>query len=295
MGQVDNRFHSIGIFDSGVGGLTVMRAIRELMPFENIVYFGDTARLPYGSKNSETILRYSLESASFLKAQGIKILVIACNTSCSAALTQIRNSSDIPVIGITEQGIEEVVRIFKTGKIAILGTKATIASCIYQQQILSLRDSLELYSISCPLFVPLVEEGYIAHPMSSLVVQEYLRPLKTYEIHGALLGCTHYPLLKTVIQNELGPEVLLIDPSDACAEKIRGVLAERNLLNPSAHPPQYRFFVSDDPEKFRLIGKTFLNYPIENVQLAHSTFPEQISAYLNASKHTASTICSVRK
>jgi glutamate racemase len=261
----DQRFGSIGIFDSGFGGLTVMRAIRELMPYENIIYFGDTARLPYGSKSSETILRYSLENASFLKTQGIKVLVIACNTSCSAALEQIRNSSDIPVIGITEQGVEEVTRLFSQGKIAILGTRATIISGIYQQQILS-RCPLELYSISCPLFVPLVEEGYIEHPMSALIVQEYLRPLKNRGIHGVLLGCTHYPLLQSTIQHELGTEVLLIDPAVACAEKTRMVLAEKNLLNPSTHLPHYQFFVSDDAEKFRLLGKTFLNYPIEHVQ-----------------------------
>jgi glutamate racemase len=266
MTQTDPRFGSIGIFDSGFGGLTVMRAIRELMPFENMVYFGDTARLPYGSKSAETILRYSLENASFLRTQGIKVLVIACNTSCSAALDQIRNLSDIPVIGITEQGVEEVSRLFSTGKVAILGTRATITSGVYQQQILSRCNTLELYPISCPLFVPLVEEGYVEHPMSALVVQEYLRPLKNRGIHGVLLGCTHYPLLQSTIQHELGPDVHLIDPSTACAEKTRTVLAEKNLLNPSTYLPHYQFFASDDPEKFRLLGKTFLNYPIEHVQ-----------------------------
>ena len=266
MTQHDLRFGSIGIFDSGFGGLTVMRAIRELMPYENIIYFGDTARLPYGSKSSETILRYSLENAAFLRAQGIKILVIACNTSCSAALEQIRNSSDIPVIGITEQGVEEISRLFSSGKIAILGTRATITSGVYQQQILSRCSTLELYSISCPLFVPLVEEGYIEHPMSALIVQEYLRPLKNRELKAALLGCTHYPLLQSTIQHELGEDVLLIDPSIACAEKTRMGLAEKTLLNPSTNLPHYQFFVSDDPEKFRLLGKTFLNYPIEDVQ-----------------------------
>jgi glutamate racemase len=266
MTQLDPCFGSIGIFDSGVGGLTVMRAIRELMPFENIIYFGDTARLPYGSKSSETILRYSLENAAFLRTQGIKVLVIACNTSCSAALDQIRSSSDIPVIGITEQGVEEVSRLFSSGRVAILGTRATITSGVYQQQILSRHNTLELYSISCPLFVPLVEEGYVEHPMSALVVQEYLRPLKNREIKGVLLGCTHYPLLQSTIQQELGSDVLLLDPSIACAEKTRMVLAEKNLLNPSTCLPHYQFFVSDDPEKFRLLGKTFLNYPIEHVQ-----------------------------
>ncbi len=256
---------SIGIFDSGFGGLTVMRAIRELMPHENIIYFGDTARLPYGSKSADTILRYSLENASFLAKQGIKVLVIACNTSCSAALEQVRKACEIPVIGITEQVVEVVARLMPEGKIGILGTRATITSGIYQQQILSRCASLELFPISCPLFVPLVEEGYVEHPMSALVVQEYLRPLKNRGITGILLGCTHYPLLQATIQHELGPDVILIDPAIACAEKTRELLAEKNLLNPSSSLPHYQFFVSDDPEKFRLLGKSFINYPIEHV------------------------------
>jgi len=261
----DPRQGSIGIFDSGFGGLTVMRAIRDLMPYENIIYFGDTARLPYGSKSAEMILRYSLENASFLATQGIKILVIACNTSCSAALEQVRKSSDIPVVGITEQGVDEVSRLVPEGKVAILGTRATITSGIYQHQILSSRPHLELFPISCPLLVPLVEEGYVEHPMSTLVVQEYVRPLKSRGINAVLLGCTHYPLLQSIFQNELGSEVTLIDPAIACAEKTRMLLAERNLLNSSTDLPHYQFFVSDDPEKFRLLGKAFLNYPIEHV------------------------------
>lgn len=261
----DPRFASIGIFDSGFGGLTVMRAIRELMPNENILYFGDTARLPYGSKSASTILRYSLENASFLVKQGIKVLVIACNTSCSAALEQVRSETQIPVIGITEQGVEEVTTLFSEEKVGILATRATINSGIYQKQILDKRPSIELFPISCPLFVPLVEEGYVEHPMCTLVVQEYLQLLKNKGIKGLLLGCTHYPLLQSVIQQELGPEIQLIDPATACAKKTRQLLAENNLLTPSSSLPHYQFFVSDDPEKFRLHGKTFLNYPIEHV------------------------------
>lgn len=256
---------SIGIFDSGFGGLTVMRAIRELLPHENIVYFGDTARLPYGSKSADTILRYSLENVSFLAKQGIKVLVIACNTACSAALAEMRRSSPVPVVGITEQGVEEVSRLFPEGKIGILGTKATISSQVFQQQIHKRCPNLELVAISCPLFVPLVEEGYVEHPMSTIVVQEYLRPLKNRNVGGILLGCTHYPLLKATMQQELGPDILLIDPAHACAEKTRALLSENNLLNTSSSLPHYQFFVSDDPEKFRLLGKAFLNYPIEHV------------------------------
>lgn len=257
---------SIGIFDSGFGGLTVMRAIREILPYENIIYFGDTARLPYGNKSADTILRYSLENAAFLVSQGIKVLVIACNTACTAALEQVRKEVKIPVIGITEQGVEEVSRLLPQGKVAVLGTRATITSGVYQQQLLSRCSTLELFFISCPLFVPIVEEGYVEHPMSAAIVQEYLRPLKNKEIQGVLLGCTHYPLLQNAIQQELGPHVVLINPAIACAEQTRSLLAEKNLLNPSTEIPHYQFFVSDDPEKFRLLGKTFLNYPLEHVQ-----------------------------
>lgn len=255
----------IGIFDSGFGGLTVMRAICQLLPKEKIIYFGDTARLPYGSKGTGTILRYSLENAHFLADQGIKLLVIACNTSCSVALTQIRNTFDIPVIGIVELGVEETIRLVPEGKIAILGTQATIASKIYQTQIHQRQPLLELFPVSCPLFVPLVEEGYHSHLLSQLVAQEYLNNLREKKIQGALLGCTHYPLLRTVIQQEIGNQVLLIDPAMACAQKARQLLKEKGLLNLNDPYPKHQFFVSDDPEKFRLLGAPFLGQAIDHI------------------------------
>lgn len=256
---------SIGIFDSGFGGLTVMRAIRTLLPYENIVYFGDTARLPYGSKSPETILRYSLENAEFLENLGVKVLVIACHTACSIALEHLRASLDIPIIGITEQGIEEIARTSKTGQIAILGTRATISSGVYQQNIQKKLPSANISPICCPLFVPLVEEGYINHPMTDMIVQEYLSPLKTLAIETVLLGCTHYPLLHAIIQKELGPNVSLIDPAATCAEKTKEILEEHHLLNNGDQSPSYQFYVSDDPDRFRHHGQTFLNYPIEHV------------------------------
>lgn len=256
---------SIGIFDSGFGGLTVMRAIRTLLPHEHIIYFGDTARLPYGSKSPDTILRYSRENAAFLKDLGIKVLVIACHTACSVALEQLRESLDIPIIGIIEQGVEEIARVSKTGQIAILGTRATISSGVYQQHLQKKLPTASISPISCPLFVPLVEEGYIDHPLTDLAVQEYLRPLKLKTVDAVLLGCTHYPLLHAMIQKELGPNVSLVDPADTCAEKTKEILIEHMLLNETKGRPHYQFYVSDDPEKFRLHGKNFLNYPIEHV------------------------------
>jgi glutamate racemase len=261
------RSAGIGVFDSGFGGLSVMRAIRAVLPYENIIYLGDTARLPYGSKSAETILRYSIESATFLMAQGIKMLVVACNTVCAVAFEELQRLLNIPIIGIIQPAVEEVVAATKNGQIAILGTRMTISRGVHQQQIAQLLPHAELTPISCPLFVPLVEEGYCEHPLAEMVVQEYLRPLKRKEIDTVLLGCTHYPLLQTWIQKELGPHVALVDPALKCAYKLQDFLQERSLDNLQKDLPHYQFFVSDDPEKFRLLGKTFLNYPIEHIVL----------------------------
>lgn len=269
----DLREASIGIFDSGFGGLTVMRAIKELLPHENILYFGDTARLPYGAKSGETILRYSLESAELLASRNIKLLVIACNTASCIALEAIRSHLGIPVIGVTEQGIEEVLRLLPEGRVGLLGTKATISSGIYQKQLLTRSPKIQLFPISCPLLVPLVEEGYIDHALSQLIAHEYLAPLKIEHVEGVLLGCTHYPLLRSTIQSTLGDSVLLIDPAKACAKKTKEALESYQLINPSLESPHYQFLVSDDPEKFRLLGRLFLSHPIEHVaqtQVKHS-------------------------
>lgn len=265
MSNPKNAAASIGIFDSGFGGLTVMRAIQHLLPYENILYFGDTARLPYGNKRADTIIRYSLEAASFLASQGIKALVIACHTACSAALDELRAHFPLPIIGIIEQGVEEILRLSTSGQIAILGTRATISSGVYQTQISTRLPSAELSPIACPLFVPLVEEGYVAHPLAELVAKEYLTPLKERPIDTVLLGCTHYPLLQKIISQELGPNVTLIDPAHSCAEKTRQLLTLEGLLSSQKEKPHYQFYVSDDPEKFRTLGKMFLDYPIEHV------------------------------
>jgi len=261
------RAASIGIFDSGFGGLSVMRAIRALLPRENLIYFGDTARLPYGSKSAATIMRYSIENASFLFSQGIKVLVIPCNTACSVAFEELQNLFTIPILSIISPAVEEVIEVTKNGQIAILGTRMTISKGVYQQKITSHLPHAEITAISCPLFVPLVEEGYCEHPLAERVVQEYLRPLKNKTIDTLLLGCTHYPLLKTFIQKELGAKVSLVDPATRCAQKLKELLLSSQLDNLQKELPHYQFFVSDDPEKFRLLGKTFLNYPIEHVSL----------------------------
>lgn len=262
-----NRSDSIGIFDSGFGGLTVMNAIRHALPHENIIYFGDTARLPYGNKSRETILRCVVECAHFLLSKKIKLLVIACHSACSYALDQLLLTFPLPVIGVIPPAVEQLKLLPRAQKIAILGTRATIASGVYQDQVKEQLPSAFVTAIPCPLFVPLVEEGYTHHPLTEMAVQEYLRPLREDRVDAALLGCTHYPLLSGMIQKELGERVALIDPALACANKVAEVLQEKDLLNPQTEPPRYEFYVSDDPTKFRQLGQQFLSYPIEDVKI----------------------------
>jgi glutamate racemase len=262
---------SIGIFDSGFGGLTVMKAIQALLPHENILYFGDTARLPYGTKSRETIVRYSLENAGFLIQQGIKVLVVACHTACSFALEELQQKFDIPVIGVTTPMIEQIPHISKRGKIAILGTRGTIGSGAYQNAIQKILPDAEISGIACQLLVPLVEEGYIDHPITAMALFEYLHSLKNKDIDTIILACTHFPLLLKQIQQTVGNHVQVIDPAQFCAASLNQVLQEKNLLNPLREPTT-QFFVSDDPEKFRLLGKTFLGHSLSEVALCNYVF-----------------------
>lgn len=264
---------SIGIFDSGFGGLTVMKAIRALLPHENIIYFGDTARLPYGTKSRETILRYSMENASFLIQQGIKVLVVACHTACSFALEELEQKFDIPIIGVTTPMIEQVGGLSTRGKIAILGTRGTIASGSYQNAIQKLLPAAEISPIACQLLVHLVEEGYIDHPITSMAIFEYLHSLKNKDIDTIILGCTHFPLLLKQIQQIVGPHIQVVDPAHYCAASLKKLLQERQLINLDLSTPDTQFFVSDDPEKFRLLGKTFLEHTLPTVSLINSTQP----------------------
>lgn len=263
---------SIGIFDSGFGGLTVMKAIRALLPHENILYFGDTARLPYGTKSRETIVRYSIENASFLIQQGIKVLVVACHTACSFALEELQQKFDIPIIGVTTPMIEQVAQISSRGKIAILGTRGTIASGAYQNAIRKLLPHAEISAIACQLLVPLVEEGYIDHPITAMAIFEYLHSLKNKDIDTILLGCTHFPLLLKQIQQTVGPSVQVIDPAQFCAASLKKLLQDQKLINPDLSTPDTQFFVSDDPEKFQLLGKTFLGHTVSEVALSNYVF-----------------------
>jgi len=256
---------SIGIFDSGIGGLTVMRAIRELLPTESLVYFGDTARVPYGPKSPDAILRYSLESGFFLKNLDVKALVVACHTATCIALEELQKQLDIPVLGVMAPSIEKAARLSKTGRIGVIGTRATITSGAYEAHLKARLPKAKIISAACPLFVPLVEEGYFNHPITDLAVHEALHPLKSQNIDVLLLACTHYPLLAASIQKELGEDVTLVDPGRDCAEALYSLLKENNLLFSKQKEPSYRFYVSDDPDKFRKHGTLYLNHPIESV------------------------------
>jgi glutamate racemase len=263
----EKQSQAIGIFDSGIGGLTVMREIMKRLPHENLIYYGDTARLPYGDKSKEVITRYSMENTIFLMEQNIKLLVVACNTASALALEKLQRIFNIPILGVIEPGAENAVKTSKNKNIAVLGTKGTIKSGVYQREIEKKMPQAKVISIACPLFVPLVEERFFHHPAAGLIIKEYLFPLKDHQVDTVLLGCTHYPLLKQRIMEELLEEVSVVDAAFTCALKVAEILKQSQLENGSSTHPEYQYFVSDDPIKFQSLGIDFLGMPIKNVIL----------------------------
>ncbi len=259
---------SIGVFDSGFGGLTVMSAIASLLPHENITYFADTANLPYGNKTAEQILEYSYQSVSFLQGQSIKLLVIACHTSCVTAFTSLQNHFSFPMLSIAESGLQELVSLPSNQHLALLATERTVASGVYQTRIQNAIPSAEVSSLACPFFVPLVEGGYTNHPfLAPLIVRKTLKPLlqKKTRLDAILLACTHYPLLQKAIQNEIDPSTRLVDPSMRCAQEAQNLLLSKDLLNDQESPAQYQFYVTGDPKRFEMLGKNFFPHPIRQV------------------------------
>lgn len=253
----------IGIFDSGLGGLTVARAIRAALPRERIVYFGDTARIPYGNKSPQTIVRFSLQITRFLKRQRIKFLVVACNTASSWAIDVLRRKAGIPVLGVIEPGAHAAVEVTRNGRIGVIGTEGTVASGAYPRAIRSLRPAARVRQKPCPLFVPLVEEGRISGPVTDLVVREYLKPLLRDRIDTLVLGCTHYPLLKRTLKRQAGPSVRIIDSAEETARVLKWSLEQMGLL--SRGRGGERFFVSDLSRKFREHAQRFLGRSIPRV------------------------------
>lgn len=248
----------IGIFDSGIGGLTVTHSIFERLPHESTIYFGDTARVPYGPKSPDTVRRYSLEILHWLLGQGVKLVVIACNTSTAHALQALRSESPVPVIGVIDPGATAAVSATHGGPIGVIGTAGTIASNAYAKAIHALEPDARVEQVACPLFVPLVEEGWFEHPAAQLIAEEYLGPLRAAGIDALVLGCTHYPLLKPLLGRVMGPQVKLIDSAQETARVVAAALKEKSLEAASGAPVTHRFVVSDDEARFRVVGSRFL-------------------------------------
>ena len=259
-----NNSNPIGIFDSGVGGLTVVKKIVSLLPNENIIYFGDTARVPYGTKSNDTVIEYAFQDAKFLLNKNVKIIVVACNTASSIALKALRDKLSIPVIGMIEPGTKLALQKTKSGRIGIIGTNATINNKAYSE-LLRLDPKLKVYEKACPLFVPLAEEGLINHPATRLIAEEYLSELKEDDIDTLVLGCTHYPILAKVIQKVIGNKVELIDSGTAASFVVKDYLEGQGLLNKSNNIGLSEFYVSDLPKRFKEIAERFLGRSLEHV------------------------------
>lgn len=259
----------IGVFDSGLGGLTVAKALQSLLPSESIVYFGDTARVPYGNKSSELIKEYSLEIADFLMKHDAKMIVVACNTASALALDKLQQHCTLPVIGVINPGAAEAVKTTRNNHIGIIGTVATISSKAYEKALQTLNSDLKMTSQACPLLVPLAEEGWLEGEVTNSIVNHYLSPLNNNEIDTLILGCTHYPLLKDVIANQVNDETILIDSASAVARAVRENLLETYQLNDRDKKGTLTCFVTDIPMRFEDVGQRFLGSPMDHVQTVH--------------------------
>ena len=256
---------SIGVFDSGVGGLTVVRELIRQLPSENIVYFGDTARVPYGIKSEETVIRFSIENILFLLKQDVKLICIACNTVSSLALPVIKNHFRVPIVGVLSPGVREAVYATQNKRIGIIGTKGTIKSRAYEIEIKQLDPEVKVTALACPLFVPFAEEGWTQGEVVLAVARHYLKPLKDAGVDTLILGCTHYPLLKPVIQKVMGKDVVLIDSAQQVAMEVKKILATEGLLN-KGKIGKRQFYVSDNPEWFSGLAKRFLGKSLKTVK-----------------------------
>ena len=256
----------IGVFDSGMGGLTVVREMMSQLPNESIIYFGDTARVPYGPKSPDTVLRYSREITTFLKGEGVKALVVACNTATAHALPALRREFDMPIVGVIEPGARAAAAATKTKRVGVIGTAGTIKSKAYEKEIRKILPDVEVTAQACALFVPLVEEGWLDSEVTRAVARNYLAPIVSAEVDTLVLGCTHYPLMKTVIGNVVGREVRLIDSAHETARQAGEILRAHGLENGAPDGARYRFIASDAPDTFLGLGERFLGSPIDRVE-----------------------------
>ncbi len=257
---------SIGVFDSGVGGLTVVKELIRQLPYENIVYFGDTARVPYGIKSKETVIRFSIENILFLLKHDVKLICVACNTVSSVALPVIKHHFKVPIVGVLSPGVREAVYATRNKRIGVIGTKGTIRSRSYENEIRQLDPKVKVTSIACPLFVPFVEEGWLSGDVVNTVAKHYLKPLKDAGVDTVILGCTHYPLLKPVIKKIMGENATLIDSAKQVAIEVKKILAMEGELVHGRRSGRHQFFVSDNPEWFAGLAARFLGGPLENVR-----------------------------
>jgi glutamate racemase len=258
----------IGIFDSGIGGLTVVRAIMNALPGYDIVYFGDTARTPYGNKSSETVIEYSLQNTEFLIHQGAQLIVMACNTASSVATEAVKNKFNIPIHEVISSAVQHSLMATRKSIIGVIGTRATISSGIYEKKIKERNPNAKVFSAACPLLVPLVEEGWLKKPETRMIVKKYLHPLKTKQIDTLILGCTHYPLLKSIIQHKIGKKVRIIDSSISVADEIKTFLSASPEIDAVLSKNRSaRFFVSDITDQFKKTAGFVLSQPIELQQV----------------------------
>jgi glutamate racemase len=258
-----NKDSAIGLFDSGIGGLTVLQKIIELLPKENTVYLGDTARAPYGTKSVETVLRFSFENSEFLVERDVKLVVVACNTSTAIALDLLKSSLEVPVIGVIEPGVKKALEKSRNRKIGVIGTEATIQSGAYTRALRAKDVKVEVYSRACPLFVPLVEEGWTDNDVVEMTVKAYLGSLKQSGIDTLILGCTHYPLLKKAIRKFMGDALYLVDSAEEIANEASAVLKKESLARKNGKGV-HSFFVTDAADRFVKVGQRFLGEKVES-------------------------------
>ncbi len=256
----------IGVFDSGLGGLTVVKALMRQLPHEDIVYFGDTARVPYGTKSPESIIRFSNKNVALLLKKNVKMIVIACNSSSAHALPSLHETYDLPIVGVITSGCRAAIKTTKNKRIGIIATPATINSYAYPQEITRTDSAIKVLSQACPLFVPLVEEGWSAKPVTVSIAKEYLGKMLKAKIDTLILGCTHYPLLKTTLKKVLGAKVKLVDSAEEISRDVRDLLKKADALNENKGKPTHQFIVSDEPTHFQKSAKRFLGFNIEKVE-----------------------------
>ena len=255
---------NLGVFDSGIGGLTVYRELRRALPGARIRYLGDTARVPYGTKSAHTVIRYSLQIANYLRSQGVDAIVVACNTASAHAIEALRAEMDIPVFGVVEPGARAAVSSTRNGVVGVVGTRGTVDSQAYQKAIGALSPEVKVLAAPCPLFVPLVEEGWLDNEITHQVALRYLSPFVTEGADTLVLGCTHYPVLKKVISLVLGPSAVLIDSAEEISREVRASLLDKGLVDDTGAGEDI-FEVTDSPKRFAEVGRIFLRRELRNV------------------------------